>query len=169
MKPMKSTALMGALVSVLLISSPEALAGRETTIKYRRDLDGDGHYNTKKVTVRDGCGYGYGHYRPVVVRPYYRPGYARPWYGYRRVYYGPAVGATVVIDRPRSVRTAYVRENAYLIQDVQSALARRGYYRGMIDGVAGPRTRAAIRAYQVDRNLRVTGRVDSDLLRSLRI
>jgi peptidoglycan hydrolase-like protein with peptidoglycan-binding domain len=31
---------------------------------------------------------------------------------------------------------------------IQEALARRGFYRGPTDGVASPRTKAAIRAFQ---------------------
>lgn len=51
--------------------------------------------------------------------------------------------------------------------DVQQELARQGYYCGAIDGVIGPRSRAAIRAFQADRGLLVTGRIDPVLLRAL--
>lgn len=50
---------------------------------------------------------------------------------------------------------------------VQENLRRLGYYRGRVDGMNGPGTRNAIRAYQVDRGLPVTGRVDRDLLQDL--
>ena len=40
-------------------------------------------------------------------------------------------------------------------------------YRGEIDGDIGPGTRAAIRRYQYERRLEVTGRIDRSLLRSL--
>jgi len=53
--------------------------------------------------------------------------------------------------------------------DVQAALARRGYYRGMIDGVIGPQSRHAIEAFQADQGLPVTGQIDAGLLRALRI
>ena len=53
--------------------------------------------------------------------------------------------------------------------DVQRALARKGYYRGGIDGDIGPGTRAAIRSYQYNRGLEVSGRIDGTLLRSLGI
>lgn len=56
-----------------------------------------------------------------------------------------------------------------LAVDVQRALARKGYYRGGIDGDIGPGTRAAIRSYQYQRGLEVTGRIDGSLLRSLGI
>lgn len=50
---------------------------------------------------------------------------------------------------------------------VQENLRRLGYYKGSVDGINGPGTRNAIRAYQVDRGLAVTGRVDRDLLQDL--
>jgi hypothetical protein len=46
------------------------------------------------------------------------------------------------------------------VSQVQSALSREGYYSGAIDGSLGPETRNALRRYQRDRNLTVTGRVD---------
>ena len=64
-------------------------------------------------------------------------------------------------------RTSYSSYSDDLAVDVQRALARRGYYRGGIDGDVGPGTRAAIRSYQYERGLTVTGRIDSSLLRSL--
>jgi peptidoglycan hydrolase-like protein with peptidoglycan-binding domain len=52
---------------------------------------------------------------------------------------------------------------------VQRALARRGYYKGSIDGDLGRGTRAAIARYQKRNGLRVTGDVNRSLLRSLKI
>ncbi|QPH53847.1 peptidoglycan-binding domain-containing protein [Pontivivens ytuae] len=43
--------------------------------------------------------------------------------------------------------TAYTR---VLVRDVQRALRTRGFYNGGIDGVVGPQTRSAIRAYQLE-------------------
>ncbi len=51
---------------------------------------------------------------------------------------------------------------------VQSALARRGYYEGQVDGVIGLGTRSAIREFQRDNSLPVTGRIDSQLVQALR-
>jgi len=50
---------------------------------------------------------------------------------------------------------------------VQRKLAREGYYRGPIDGIVGPGTRAAIADYQHDNGLRVTGAINGGLLNSL--
>jgi len=53
------------------------------------------------------------------------------------------------------------------VLQVQENLRRLGYYKGTVDGLSGPGTRSAIRAYQVDRGLPVTGRIDRDLLQDL--
>ena len=50
-----------------------------------------------------------------------------------------------------------------LVRDVQTALAAQGYYKGGIDGQAGPQTAAAIREYQRLYNMPQTGRIDSAL------
>ena len=50
---------------------------------------------------------------------------------------------------------------------VQQALARRGYYRGGIDGQIGSYSRQSIARYQADHGLRPTGMITSSLLRSL--
>lgn len=99
---------------------------------------------------------------PVYVQPqvvYTQPPvYAAP------VYYGSPVagrggGQTVAADEQfiRGERTAQAQE----------ALRRLGYYRGSIDGQSGPGTRAALRTYQVDRGLAVTGRLDEETFSAL--
>ena len=52
---------------------------------------------------------------------------------------------------------------------VQSELARRGYYHGPIDGVIGPSTRQAIRGLQEAEGLPMTGLVDPNVLRALKL
>lgn len=115
---------------------------------------------------------------PVLLAPrrsvvYYSSAYpAYPVYSYPTtpVYAAPAptVGympyplpapppSTVIFQTPA---------NASVLR-VQTALRQRKYYAGSIDGLSGPETRAAIRAYQVDRGLPVTGQIDADLLNDL--
>ena len=53
------------------------------------------------------------------------------------------------------------------IAAVQQQLAREGYYRGQIDGVLGPETRAAIAQFQNNHGLRVTGALTTDTLGAL--
>jgi peptidoglycan hydrolase-like protein with peptidoglycan-binding domain len=52
---------------------------------------------------------------------------------------------------------------------VQQALTAKGYRPGPVDGVLGPRTREAIRRYQRDYGLPVTGQVSLALLNHLRL
>jgi Putative peptidoglycan binding domain len=56
-----------------------------------------------------------------------------------------------------------------LAVSVQSELARRGYYHGAVDGVIGSGSRQAIRAFQADQGLPVTGLIDPKLLEALGI
>ena len=62
----------------------------------------------------------------------------------------PAPGPAPVA--PMRVRTMH---------DVQQRLLELGYDPGPVDGMAGPATRAALGAFQKDRGLRPTGRMDS--------
>ncbi len=50
---------------------------------------------------------------------------------------------------------------------VQAALAWRGFYSGRIDGAMGPETSSAIRAFQKQQGLPVTGQIDSELSKAL--
>ncbi len=89
--------------------------------------------------------YPYGYY-PYGYYPY---GYGYGGYGYGYGGYGydphdqPGYGG-VAVGSGSSVR------------EIQRRLARAGYYHGPIDGVMGPQTRYAIRAYQRAHNMRVT-------------
>jgi hypothetical protein len=54
-----------------------------------------------------------------------------------------------------------------VIADVQAALQEMGYYRGEVDGLAGPLTREALAAYQADEGLTPTAAIDEPTLESL--
>jgi peptidoglycan hydrolase-like protein with peptidoglycan-binding domain len=51
-----------------------------------------------------------------------------------------------------------------LVAQVQSRLAELGYYHGVIDGIMGPQTRAAIAAYEGTHHLVVDGMINQQLL-----
>ena len=98
-------------------------------------------------------------------------------YAGRGYYYGPP-GESYYYHRPevRYYRTRELAPREYQGYDyramsvgasVQQALARRGYYRGGIDGHIGPYSRQSIALYQADHGLRPTGLITSSLLRSL--
>ena len=57
--------------------------------------------------------------------------------------------------------------NGSIVVRVQERLARSGYYRGPIDGVIGPRTRYAIRAYERSHGLPADGIIDRRLLATM--
>ncbi len=108
---------------------------------------------------------------PVYSYPSY---YSGSPYGYSSsysYYSSPSIGISLSTAPLTTSYTRTIRSSGYDDEDlavgVQRALSRRGYYRGGIDGEVGPGTRAAIRQYQYDRRLEVTGRIDRSLLRSL--
>lgn len=55
-----------------------------------------------------------------------------------------------------------------VVYQIQTILKRHGYDPGPVDGIAGPRTRSAIRRFQTDYNSPVTGQPTPDLLTQLR-
>ena len=56
-----------------------------------------------------------------------------------------------------------------LVTDVQRRLYERGYYLDPIDGLAGPKTRGAVRRFQADANLPQTGVIDERLKSELEL
>jgi hypothetical protein len=92
--------------------------------------------------------------------PYYGYGYGYPYYGaypYGYGYYAP--GTTVYA-------TSGINDDA-TVAAVQRRLARGGYYHGSVDGVIGPGTRTAIRAFERNNGLPVDGVIDRQLLRTM--
>ena len=53
------------------------------------------------------------------------------------------------------------------IKQIQEALKDKGFDPGPIDGVMGQKTQEALRSFQQSKNLKVTGRVDSETAREL--
>ena len=103
-----------------------------------------------------GYGYPYYSYGPSVSfgfgypysYGYYPYDYSYGYYGYNRPGYDTYANGSIVIQ-------------------VQSRLARAGYYRGAIDGAMGPRTHYAIQAYERDHGMRVDGAISGQLLRNM--
>lgn len=106
-------------------------------------------------------------YDPYGYYGYYGYGYGYPYpysYGYDSGYYdsGPYYGDDAYSDQ------GYVdRAGGSTVAAVQERLAREGYYRGAIDGVFGPNTRAALADYQSNHGLRVTGTLDGQTLAAM--
>jgi peptidoglycan hydrolase-like protein with peptidoglycan-binding domain len=49
------------------------------------------------------------------------------------------------------------------VKSIQQRLRQRGWYAGPIDGIAGPKTTAAIRRYQQEQHLLVDGQPSAGL------
>jgi hypothetical protein len=170
---MKTKLILPLLAASLVFAMP-ATSFADRTVTVYRDLDRDGHYNKKTYKVNDsryyrgGAHYG-GRYYGSPYAYGYRQGSYRS-YGYRS-YPRTAIGLSIYSRPTYAARPVYRGEvvNNRLAVDVQRELKRRGYYYGSIDGVIGNGSRAAIRAYQRDQRMAITGRIDSALLRSLRI
>ena len=98
-------------------------------------------------------GFGYPDYYPYDY-PYYYP---YPYYNY---------DAYLGVDNSRDHRRSAAGD---VPSFVQSELSARGYYRGPIDGVIGAGSRRAIRSFQTDQGLPITGSIDRKLLGALRV
>jgi len=98
--------------------------------------------------------YGYGY--PYYSFGYYPYGYSYGYYPYDYSYGYYSYG-----------RPSYGAYNGSIVIQVQSRLARAGYYHGPIDGVMGPRTHYAIQAYERTHGLRVDGVISGQLLRNM--
>jgi Putative peptidoglycan binding domain len=99
--------------------------------------------------------------------PYWYPGWGYYDYGY----YGYPYYSYDYPDYYYPDSASYSGRNgsASIPVLVQDSLARRGYYAGPVDGVVGSGTRSAIREFQRDNGLPVTGRIDSQLVQALQI
>ncbi|MFW6358992.1 MAG: glucose-6-phosphate dehydrogenase assembly protein OpcA [Chroococcales cyanobacterium] len=71
-------------------------------------------------------------------------------------------------EGPSAMRATTFSLIIYEPEETQQLLAALGYYAGPIDGIAGPRTEAAIKAAQKAYDLEVTGKPNKTLLSQLR-
>ena len=101
-------------------------------------------------------GFGYGYYGGFYGDPYgygpYGPGYTNGAYNGR-----------VADDRNGN----NAPDPSALPKEVQRQLAKRGYYKGSIDGEFGPASKSALTRFQHDNDLHATGRVDGATLKAL--
>jgi hypothetical protein len=104
------------------------------------------------------------------------------YYGVTHYYYGGGFIALIPTGNMRTTDLypysyyedypytySYYSEPAYgydapLVAQVQERLADLGYYSGVINGIMGPQTRAAIRAYENTHNIVVDGTISSRLV-----
>lgn len=95
-------------------------------------------------------GFGYPFFYPYYG--YYPYGYP---YGYYPYGYGYGYGYN---SYNQSGYQGFAGGRGFSVAGIQLRLARAGYYHGRIDGVMGPRTRYAMRAYERSHNSRATAR-----------
>jgi hypothetical protein len=68
----------------------------------------------------------------------------------------------------QAARPAGPHADPATVADVQTRLAKLGYDPGPADGQLGPKTRAAIRAYQKDSDLKADGQVTASLVERIK-
>ncbi|MDX6765921.1 MAG: peptidoglycan-binding domain-containing protein [Candidatus Methylacidiphilales bacterium] len=145
MKPLSTLALVLSIVALVLLPASPLQAGRDGD----RDRDGKDHRGDGRRHGHQEC------HRRDRDRDHHRSsGFSLFFNLAPQPYYAVPVR-----------RAPVYRTN--LVADVQVALSRRGYVVGGVDGVAGPRTRAALAAFQYDRGLRPTGEINHATLRAL--
>ena len=113
--------------------------------------------------------YGYGRGYAFYGYPWWG-WYGYPWWGWDYYGYYPYYGydgASYDQSDSRSDPPSRSDSQFNSTRAVQAALAWRGYYSGRIDGVMGPETRSAIRAFQKQQGLPATGEIDSELSKAL--
>lgn len=72
------------------------------------------------------------------------------------------------VQRPQSGPARLSEADREMLRGVQAALKAQGFYKGAIDGLYGPGTRAALEAFQRKEGLTVTGQPDAATLVRLR-
>jgi len=100
-------------------------------------------------------GYPYYGYYPY---DYYGYGYGYDPYGYDYDYYGGSAYGYGYGDQGYGYSNRY--RGGSSVVELQRRLARAGYYQGAIDGIMGPATRRALRAYERTHNQRGYGMSD---------
>ena len=159
---MKTTKLLLIALVFAALAGSSAIAQTKTRTTVRPSIAGSttvaaSHWNHHRyyrphssVYFNFGLGYPYGY------------GWGSPYYGtypYGYGYYTPYTPRYTADDKG-------ITDDA-TVAAVQRRLARGGYYHGAIDGVIGPGTRTAIRAFERNNGLPVDGVIDTQLLRTM--
>jgi His-Xaa-Ser repeat protein HxsA len=105
---------------------------------------------------------GGGYYNPA---PLYTPPPPPPP-TYRPPPYTPP---STLYSSPSNPTTSSIELFTTIARRVQTGLQAFGYYAGSIDGVVGPSTKDAIRNFQGDYGLKVTGTITPEVLTALKI
>ena len=168
----KPVILVSCLAAAALVASPAMSAPRHARAGFgpHRVVNGTArmtpNYTRYGATWRSGNTWGHHHHHGGTSFvfyggfPYY---YGYPYYGYYPYWYW---GAYPYGYYNYYGRAAYGYDGSSVVE-VQRRLRNQGYYYGAIDGIVGPRTRAAIRGYEHSHGLPVDGVIDDQLLADL--
>ncbi len=74
----------------------------------------------------------------------------------------------VIVKAPAKTQNTVTISYDARVEDVQRELSATGHFLGLVDGVMGKQTRLAIRKYQSDNGLAVTGEDSKELLNHIR-
>jgi hypothetical protein len=154
--------VLGAMAASSAVAQTVTRTSARTSINRSRPVanhwNNHRHYRSRSnvyLGIGFGSPYGYG---------YGYPGYG---YGYGSPYYGAyPYGYGYNTPRTTGYATNGINDDA-TVAAVQRRLARGGYYHGSVDGVIGPGTRTAIRAFERNNRLPVDGVIDRQLLRTM--
>lgn len=148
-------------------SAPQQMATRTAQVQPTHRSSGTRYYRGTQYSGRTGYYSGGARYYGGGTQYYYGGGLGYPYYSYSYWPYSTygyyPYGSYG--DYPYSY--SYYSEPAYgdnVGAEVQRRLAELGYYHGVIDGIIGPQTRAAIAAYESTHNLVVDGAISPRLL-----
>ena len=80
---------------------------------------------------------------------------------------GPRQGAAILLaaattNAPAPTRTGF-GQSSHMVRTIQDGLSKQGYFLGSVDGIYGPETERAIRAYQKSSNLPIDGKPSQSL------
>jgi Putative peptidoglycan binding domain len=147
--------VLGAMAASSAIAQTRTRTNARTSITSSRAVashwNHNRHYRSRSnIYFGFGLGYPYG----------YGYGYGYPYYD------GYPYGYGYYTPRVQVYGTSGINDDA-TVAAVQRRLARGGYYHGSIDGVIGPGTRTAIRAFERNNGLPVDGVIDPQLLRTM--
>jgi hypothetical protein len=79
-----------------------------------------------------------------------------------------SLGRTTLSDKNSSIKNENIIAPEMTIAEMQQRLLDLGYQAGPADGIAGNRTIAALKKFQRDNNLPVTGRLNNETISNLR-
>ena len=151
--------VLGAMAASSAVAQTVTRTNARTSINRSRPVANNWnhhrHYRSRS-NVFFGIGFG---------SPYY--GYGYPGYGYGYPYYGAYPYGYGYYGPRTTVQATSGFTDDRTVAAVQRRLARGGYYHGAVDGVIGPGTRTAVRAFERNNRLPVDGVIDSQLLRTM--